>query len=160
AKMKSVDDVIASLQQQNNADSKAAVLSENDRRAIQSALNDPKKGMNLGQLSDEQIDQIVKASGGSSAASVLSALEAITKDGNGSKLKSVDDVIAALQTAKTGTATSTATATATPTVLSATDRQAIRAALNDPKKGMNLGQVSDEQIDRIVKASGGTSAAT
>src|SRR6185312_13859993 len=179
--LKSVNDVIAALQENaantaaaagaasavGTGDSKSAVtLSDADRRAIRGALNDPKKGMKLGQISDEQIDRIVKATGGDSSAAVMQALEAITKDGKGSGLKSVNDVIAALQENAANTAAAAGAASAVGTgdsksavTLSDADRRAIRGALNDPKKGMKLGQISDEQIDRIVKATGGDSSA-
>src|SRR6185437_13197739 len=170
--LKSVNDVIAALQENAAntaaaADSKSAVtLSDADRRAIRGALNDPKKGMKLGQISDEQIDRIVKATGGDSSAAVMQALEAITKDGKGSGLKSVNDVIGALQENAANTAGAAGAASAVGTgdsksavTLSDADRRAIRGALNDPKKGMKLGQISDEQIDRIVKATGGDSSA-
>src|SRR6185437_2206509 len=161
--LKSVNDVIAALQENAAntaaaADSKSTVtLSDADRRAIRGALNDPKKGMKLGQISDEQIDRIVKATGGDSSAAVMQALEAITKDGKGSGLKSVNDVIAALQENAANTAAAADSKSAV--TLSDADRRAIRGALNDPKKGMKLGQISDEQIDRIVKATGGDSSA-
>src|SRR6185312_6219768 len=179
--LKSVNDVIAALQENaantaaaagaasavGTGDSKSAVtLSDADRRAIRGALNDPKKGMKLGQISDEQIDRIVKATGGDSSAAVMQALEAITKDGKGSGLKSVNDVIGALQENAANTAAAAGAASAVGTgdsksavTLSDADRRAIRGALNDPKKGMKLGQISDEQIDRIVKATGGDSSA-
>src|SRR6185437_10693187 len=161
--LKSVNDVIAALQENAAntaaaADSKSAVtLSDADRRAIRGALNDPKKGMKLGQISDEQIDRIVKATGGDSSAAVMQALEAITKDGKGSGLKSVNDVIGALQ--ENAAKTAAAADSKSTVTLSDADRRAIRGALNDPKKGMKLGQISDEQIDRIVKATGGDSSA-
>src|SRR5438270_1497089 len=52
-------------------------ISDNDRREIRAALNDPKRGMRSGQHTDEQKAQIIAVARGLLAAKVLSALESI-----------------------------------------------------------------------------------
>src|SRR5206468_12690236 len=126
-KLKCVDDVIAVLQKNSSAATSASggfisgtpasttatpfpyttLFRSNDRRAIQAALNDPKKGLNLGQVSNEQMDRIVKALGGGSTAAILSELDAIAKDGSGAKMNSFIETLQQVTNAENAAKAST-----------------------------------------------------
>ena len=147
------------------ANPNATLTKESDRALVRSIVADPKRGLtSLGPLSDDQIDRMLKAGGGSVEATIAASdrLQA-----SGQRFANLEALIAAIAASTNAAANSAAAVAAVSaanpnaTLTKESDRALVRSIVADPKRGLtSLGPLSDDQIDRMLKAGGGSVEAT